>query len=313
MAVYTSVPAETLTAFLRGYDVGRLIAVKGIAEGVENSNYLIDTDRGRYFLTLYEKRVDAGDLPYFLALMEHLAAAGMPVPRPVADRGGKALQQLCGRPACLIEFLPGFSVTQPSGALCRAAGSALGNMHAAAADFGMTRKNALGHEGRAALAASCIDRLGEIDRDLPALVRDELAYQQDAWPAGLPQGTIHADLFPDNVLVLDEQITGLIDFYFACTDVRAYDLAVMHGAWCFSADGHSFDAGLGEALEAGYRAAYRLSDAELAAMPVLRRAAALRFLLTRAYDLLHTPAGALVRPHDPLAYARRLLSYREAK
>lgn len=313
MAVYTHVPAEDLSAFVARYDIGVLVAAKGIAEGVENSNYLIDTTRGRYILTLYEKRVDTADLPYFLALMRHAADAGLPVPRPIEDKAGEPLQALSGRPACVIEFLTGISVTEPTPALCRAAGEALGRLHAATADFGGVRANALGHEGRLELAARCLPRAGEIDPALAALIETEMAFQKAHWPTDLPQGTIHADLFPDNVLALGDTVTGIIDFYFACTDARAYDLAVMHGAWCFSNDGAVFYPERAEALEAGYRAAHPITDAEAAAMPVLRRASALRFLLTRAWDWLNTPPGALVTRKDPMAFARRLLHYREAE
>lgn len=313
MAVYTHVPAEDLSAFVARYDIGALVAAKGIAEGVENSNYLIDTTRGRYILTLYEKRVDTADLPYFLALMRHAADAGLPVPRPIEDKAGEPLQTLSDRPACVIEFLTGISVTEPTPALCHAAGEALGRLHAATADFGGVRANALGHEGRLELAAKCLPRAGEIDPALAALIESEMAFQKAHWPADLPQGTIHADLFPDNVLALGDTVTGIIDFYFACTDARAYDLAVMHGAWCFSNDGAVFYPERAEALEAGYRAAHPITAAEAAAMPVLRRASALRFLLTRAWDWLNTPPGALVTRKDPMAFARRLLHYREAE
>lgn len=312
MAVYTHVPAEALAAFLDRYDVGSLLAAKGIAEGVENSNYLVDTTRGRFFLTLYEKRVDAAELPYFLALMNHLSSNGLPVPRSIADRSGQMLQTLGGRPACLIEYLTGVSVSEPSPGLCAAAGNALGRMHLASETFNGVRANALGHAGRIALADKCLPRANEVDDSLAELISDELAFQVRNWPAGLPQATIHADLFPDNVLALGNEITGLIDFYFACTDVRAYDLAVMHGAWCFRSDGTEYDAARAEALEAGYCATHPLTDDETAAMPMLRRAAALRFLLTRTYDWLNTPPDAMVRRHDPMAYARRLVHYRQA-
>lgn len=310
MAVYTQVAAETLAVFLERYNVGALVAAKGIAEGVENSNYLVDTEKGRFFLTLYEKRVVEAELPYFLSLMTHVARRGLPVPRPIADQDGNALQTLGGRPACLIEYLPGISVSEPSPGLCHAAAAALGRLHGASADFGGVRENALGHEGRISLAEKCLPRAGEIDAALPALIRSELDFQAAHWPGDLPRATIHADLFPDNVLALGDRITGLIDFYFACTDVRAYDLAVMHGAWCFSGDGRLFHQDRAAALETGYRAAHAISDAEAAAMPVLRRAAALRFLLTRGYDWLNTPVDALVTRHDPMAYARRLEHYR---
>ncbi|WP_273461392.1 homoserine kinase [Sandarakinorhabdus limnophila] len=312
MAVYTPVSADDLTAFLAGYDVGAAVSFKGIAEGVENSNFLLETTRGRFILTLYEKRVDAGDLPWFLALMGHLAAKGLPVPGPVVDARGQVLQVLNGRPACLIEFLPGVSVTEATPEAAREVGAALGQMHRALADFTAPRPNALGPAAWPPLAARCDGRLGEIDAGLPDAVARGLAAAAADWPAGLPQSTIHADLFPDNVLMLDGRVTGLIDFYFACTDARAYDVAITHAAWCFSADGRQFFPERATGLMRGYLAEVELSAAERAALPRLAAGAALRFTLTRAYDWLNTPADALVTRKDPMAFARRLTWYLDA-
>ncbi len=311
MAVYTPVTAADLDAFLIRYDIGSATSCKGIAEGVENSNFLVETTRGRFFLTLYEKRVDAADLPWFLALMGHLAARGLPVPRPIPDRGGTALQTLNGRPACIIEFLTGVSVTEPSPDECREVGSALGRLHVAARDFTAVRANSLGPAAWPPLAARCDGRLGEIDPALPGLVEAGLAATAD-WPQGLPTGAIHADLFCDNVLLLGGKVTGLIDFYFACTDTIAYDYAVTHAAWCFDADGRRHHTDRAAALAAGYAGAAGLGAAEIAALPRLGQGAALRFTLTRAYDWLNTPAGALVTRKDPMAFGRRLDWYAAA-
>ena len=308
MAVYTPVSAADLAAFLARYDVGSAVSFKGIAEGVENTNFLAETTRGRFILTLYEKRVEAGDLPWFLALMGHLAAKGLPVPGPVADASGHVLQQLNGRPACLIEFLPGVSLTDATPAAARAVGAALGRMHAALADFTAVRPNTLGPAAWPPLAERCGGRLAEIDPLLPDAAARGLAACAD-WPAGLPQSTIHADLFPDNVLMLDGHVTGLIDFYFACTDARAFDVAVTHAAWCFSADGRQFFPERAAGLMAGYLGEVGLLPAELGALPRLAAGAALRFTLTRAFDWLNTPAGALVTRKDPMAFARRLTWY----
>jgi homoserine kinase type II len=312
MAVYTHVSAELLSEFLRGYDCGELVSAKGIAEGVENSNYLVDTNGGRFILTLYEKRVSPGDLPYFLSLLTHLADRGLPVPRPIPDREGRTLQTLEGRPACLIEFLPGISMSDPGALDCRAAGEALGRMHLAAADFAPVRENSLGLAGWHRLGEACGARAAEIDPGLADLIADELAHLDANWPAGLPRGTIHADLFPDNVLHVGHEVTGLIDFYFACTDIRAYDLAVCHAAWTFSADGRDYRHACAAALGQGYRSSYGLSAEEVDAFPTLCRGAALRFLLTRAFDWLNTSAGAVVTLKDPLAFRRRLDFYRQA-
>lgn len=309
MAVYTQVSAEAMSALLAGYDAGVLVSAKGIAEGVENSNYLVETTTARFILTLYEKRVDAGDLPFFMAFLDHLAARGCPVPRFIPDREGRQIQEVAGRPAALIEFLPGVSLSAPTPAQARAAGAALGQMHVAARDFDGSRPNALGVAGWHALAARCGAQLDAIAPGLGDRVAQELAFLETHWPADLPRAVVHADLFPDNVLMLGDRVTGLIDFYFSCTEIRAWDLAVTHSAWCFSADGRTFDPALGDALVAGYRDAHGLSAAEDAAFPVLARGACLRFLLTRAWDWLNTPADALVTRKDPLAFLRRLDHY----
>lgn len=312
MAVYTHVDAAALAAFLARYDVGTAVSCKGIAEGVENSNYLVETTSGRFILTLYEKRVAADELPWFLALMAHCADGGLPVPRPIADRHGVALQQLAGRPACMIAFAPGVSVTTAAPAEARVTGAALGDLHHCTAGFTAERPNALGPAGWARLAESCAGQLDAIDPGLDALVGDQLAAVTGGWPTGLDRTTIHADLFPDNVLLLDGRVTALIDFYFACTDIRAYDLAVTHTAWCFTPDGRDYDPAVAAALVEGYRSTHPLTEAEIAALPMLCRGSALRFLLTRAYDWINTPKDALVTRKDPLAFARRLRWYAAA-
>ena len=309
MAVYTQVSAEEMEALLARYDVGRLVSAKGIAEGVENSNYLVDTSEGRFILTLYEKRVDAGDLPFFLALLDHLADKGRPVPRALRDRSGSQIQTVAGRPACLIEFLTGVSVSHPTPAQARAAGQALGAMHASLADFTGERPNSLGPAGWRELATRCGDDLDRIAPGLKTRVGEEINFIEANWPDHLPRSVIHADLFPDNVLMLGDRVTGLIDFYFACSDIRAWDVAVTHAAWCFENDGAGFHAPLAAALILGYEANFGLSAPERAAFPVLARGAALRFLLTRAWDWLNTPADALVTRKDPLAFLRRLDFY----
>lgn len=311
MAVYTHVSAEALAAFLARYEVGELVSAKGIAEGVENSNYLVDTTNGRFILTLYEKRVSAGDLPFFLAMLDHLADRGLPVPRALKDRAGTAIQQLEGRPACLIEFLAGVSISQPTPAQARAAGAALGTMHHALADFAPGRANTLGPEGWSALLTRCGNDLDRIEAGLASRLDAARRHVLADWPGDLPRSAIHADLFPDNVLMRGERVTGLIDFYFACTDIRAYDLAVMHSAWTFDAAGAVADLAVGLALIEGYEAVLPLSAEERRALPVLAEGACLRFAATRAWDWLNTPADALVTRKDPLAYVRRFDFYRE--
>lgn len=306
MAVYTQVSAEALAAFLARYDVGDLVSAKGIAEGVENSNYLVETTHNRFILTLYEKRVAAADLPFFMALLEHLAVKGLAVPPAIKDRDGREIQELEGRPACLIRFLPGVSLSHPTPVQARAAGAALGAMHRAVADFAGSRANSMGVTTWRPLLYRCGHEIDAIERGLFDRVSRALDTVEAAWPIALPISAIHADLFPDNVLMLGDEVTGLIDFYFACTDLRAYDLAVMHTSWLFDARGENPDLAIGRALLEGYTGAHPLLVEERAALPVLARGACIRFLLSRAWDWLHTPADALVTRKDPLAYLRRL-------
>ncbi|WP_164116168.1 homoserine kinase [Sphingorhabdus sp. Alg239-R122] len=313
MAVYTQVSAEDMAAFLSRYSVGQLRSFKGIAEGVENSNYLVETETGRYILTLYEKRVNPDDLPFFISLLDHLAGKGMPVPRAIADNDGMQLQELAGKPACLIEFLQGVSVTQPSSKQAMAAGASLAELHVAAADFKTRRPNSMGIASWNEMAAQCGDSLAHIHGELPDIVNSELAYLEQNWPEGLQHSIIHADLFPDNVLMLGNQVKGVIDFYFSCTDIRAYDLAITHAAWCFSPNGEKFDRALSNALLNGYREHLEQDDAEIYAMHVLARGAALRFTLSRAYDWINTPSDALVTRKNPMDFVRRLQFYRDPK
>jgi len=305
MAVYTDVSDEELQQFLGGYDIGALLAYKGIAEGVENSNFLLHTSAGFFILTLYEKRVAAGDLPFFLNLIEHLAARGLTCPQPVRGRGGEALGRLVNRPAAIFTFLDGMWIRRPNVAHCGAVGDALARLHLAGADFAMTRRNALSIEGWRSLFDAAGGRADTVQNGLSAAIGSELAWLERDWPRDLPQGVIHADLFPDNVFFLGDRLSGLIDFYFACTDALAYDVAICLNAWCFEPD-HSYNITKGRALLKGYMRARTLNAREIAALPTLCRGAALRFLLTRLVDWLEVPPGALVRPKDPLEYYRKL-------
>ena len=305
MAVYTDVSAEELTAFLSRYALGELLSYKGIAEGVENSNFLLHTTCGSFILTLYEKRVAATDLPFFLGLMEHLANKGLTCPQPVKDRDGQLLGSLAGRPAVIVTFLDGMWIRRPSAAHCAAVGEALARLHLAGGDFSLTRRNALSVEGWRALFAASADRADQVAPELAATISAELALLERSWPTELPRGVIHADLFPDNVFFLNNKLSGLIDFYFACTDTLAYDLAICLNAWCFELD-HAYNVTKGRAMLQAYARARPLRCGEDAAMPLLARGAALRFLLTRLVDWLDVPAGALVKPKDPLEYLRKL-------
>lgn len=312
MAVYTDVGSEELARFLDAYDVGRLTSCKGIAEGVENSNFLVITDRGTFILTLYEKRVAPADLPFFLGLMRHLADRGVPCPTPIAARDGQALRTLCGRPAAMVSFLSGVWPRRIEPHHLAGLGEALAAMHEAGRGFAMTRPNDLSIAGWHRLGAACGARADEVERGLGAELAAELAALDAQWPRDLPAGVIHADLFPDNVFFEGERLTGLIDFYFACDDFLAYDLAVCLNAWCFERD-LAFNATKARVLLAAYARRRPLSAAETAALPVLARGAALRFLLTRLFDWLNQVEGALVTPKDPREYLAKLRFHRAVR
>jgi homoserine kinase type II len=309
MAVYTEITDEEVARFVAAYDIGQVVACKGIAEGIENTNYLLVTDGGTFILTLYEKRVRVEDLPFFLSLMEHLADRGIPCPTPVRDRRGMSLRTLAGRSAVIVTFLKGMWPRHPTLAHCAALGDAMARMHLACADFLMRRENDLSVAGWRPLFTAATASGHEVAADLVAELDDELSALEKEWPKALPVGVIHADLFPDNVFFDGERLSGIIDFYFACSDFFAYDLAVCLNAWCFEPD-VSFNITKARRLVNAYRAVRVLSDEELDALPVLARGAAMRFLLTRLYDWLNTPSDALVTPKNPMEYIRKMRFHR---
>jgi homoserine kinase type II len=309
MAVYTEVPDDELRSFIADYAIGEVTSCKGIAEGVENSNFLLRTDTGTFLLTLYERRVDPADLPFFIALMEHLAAHGIACPTPIKARDGIALRRLCGRPAALVSFLDGMWPRRIQPFHCAGVGAALARLHLAGASFAMRRQNNLSVAGWRPLFEACRARAHEVRAGLAEELGTELDALEQRWPSGLPAGVIHADLFPDNIFFRGEAVSGIIDFYFACSDFLAYDLAICLNAWCFETDG-SFNVTKARLLLASYRAVRPLDAAEFAALPLLARGSALRFLLTRLYDWLNHPPGALVRRKDPLEYLQKLRFHR---
>jgi homoserine kinase type II len=312
MAVYTEVTDEALADFLIGYDIGTMVAFRGIAEGVENSNFSLRTTAGDFILTLYEKRVDPNDLPWFLGLMEHLAQHGLVCPQPVRGQDGSALRTLCGKHAAITTFLPGVWPRRVQVGHCGPVGSALARLHVAGARYAPTRANALGPNSWSALLERCRPRGDEVQPGLVGQLDAALAGILAKWPSGLAIGHIHADLFPDNVFFLDGKLSGVIDFYFAATDVLAYDVAVCLNAWCFESD-YSFNVTKSRTLLKAYGAVRELSAEEQAALPVLCQGAAIRFLLTRLFDWLNTPAGAMVTRKDPLQYLRRLRFHLSAR
>lgn len=312
MAVYTEVPDGDLAAFVAAYGIGEVVSCKGIAEGVENTNYILHTTSGSYILTLYEKRVHKEDLPFFLGLMEHLAAKGLNCPTPIKAQDGAALRELCGRPAAIISFLDGMWPRRPNEKHCQQVGVALADLHLKGADFNLSRPNNLSVEGWRILVANTKDRADEVKPGLAAIITAELDFLGAHWPQGLQRGVIHADLFPDNVFFLGDKLSGLIDFYFACTDFLVYDLAICLNAWCFEQNGE-FNVTKARLMIEGYGRTRALPPAELAALPLLARGGALRFLLTRLYDWLNHPPGAFVSPKDPLEYLKKLKFHQQAK
>lgn len=312
MAVYTEVSNGELEAFVGLYDIGQVASCKGIAEGVENSNFLLSTDRSRYILTLYEKRVARADLPFFLGLMDHLAAKGIVCPTPIHQRSGSALGELCGRPAALISFLDGMWPRRPTPRQCQLLGDAMARMHLAGADYRGRRPNNLSVAGWRRLYESTAARAHEVAGRLADEIKGELEAFESRWPEGLAAGVIHADLFPDNVFFLGDRLSGIIDFYFACNDFYAYDLAICLNAWCFEPD-NSFNATKARLMITAYDKVRPIPPAEMAALPLLARGSALRFLLTRLYDWLNHPAGAFVKPKDPLEYLNKLRFHRGVK
>ena len=312
MAVYTDVSADDLARFIARYDIGELLSYKGIAEGVENSNFLVHTSAGNFILTLYEKRVAEADLPFFLGLMEHLAARGLNCPQPVKNKEGGMLGVVAGRPAAIVTFLDGLWIRKPNAGHCAAVGEAMARLHLAGADFAIKRPNALSVDSWRPLFEHAGPRGDSVRPGLCNEIVSELGALEKNWPRDLPVGVIHADLFPDNVFFLGDKLSGLIDFYCACNDMLVYDVAICLNCWCFEPD-HSYNVTKGRALLSGYNKVRALSAAEQAALPILARGAAMRFLLTRLVDWLAVPDGALVKPKDPLEYFRKLRFHQSVK
>jgi homoserine kinase type II len=315
MAVYTDVSDEDLLAFLRRYDLGTPLGFKGIAEGVSNSNFFLTTDRGRYILTIFEARTDAQGLPFFMGLMGHLASHGIACPAPISDRDGSMIGSVSGKPAAVVAYLDGLSVRRPDAGQCREAGATLARMHVAAQDFGMRRANTLGLSGWGDLIRSALPRADRWERGIAEVIEAETEHVMAHWPSDLPEGVIHADFFPDNVFFAAGKVTGVIDFYFACNDMLAYDLAITVNAWCFEPD-LSYNVTKARAMMAGYHAVRPLLPDEIRDFPLLMRGASMRFFATRLYDwlaALDAPPGQLVRPHDPRPYWQRILFHQKSR
>lgn len=309
MAVYTDINEHELASFLSDYAIGAPISYRGIAEGVENSNFMLHTDHGRFILTLYEKRVAEHDLPFFLELMQHLSKHGIDCPQPVIRNDGTMIGQLAERPAAIVTFLDGVWMRKPNAAHCREVGKGLAAMHLAGLDFAMRRKNSLSIDAWRPLWNRCRDRADELSSGITGEIESELDFLEAHWHTNLPTGVIHADLFNDNVFFLNDHLSGFIDFYFACTDMLAYDLAICLNAWCFERD-FSYNSTKGKGMLKAYQSVRPLNNDEIAAIPLMARGAALRFFLTRLYDWFNTPANSLVVKKDPMEYWHKLNFFR---
>jgi len=307
MSVFTKVDTDQLQHFLRQFDCGELIEHRGIAAGIENTNYFVTTTGGRYVLTLFENH-GPEELPFFLDLMAYLAEHDIPTAHPVPTRDDKYLTELNGRPAALVQRLTGASLDHPDPAACAAIGRTLARFHRASADFPEYRAPDRDLAWAERVAAQLEQRATEDER---ALLADELAFQRGESREGLPRGAIHADLFRDNALFDDGRLTGIIDLYYACTDAFAYDLAVTLNDWCTDETGHS-RAAERDALLAAYLAERPFSDTERAAWPGLLRAAALRFWVSRMQDQYFPRAGEMTYIKDPSPFRRILEAHREA-
>ncbi len=304
MAVFTSVSEADVATWLSNYSLGTLLELQGIPAGIENTNYFVTTSNGRFVLTLFEK-LTSGELPFFLNLMAHLARHGIPCPCPVADRHNQFLGELNGKPACIVSRLSGKSVTQPTVANCAAVGAMLGQMHSAGLSFGEQMLDPRGPAWRAEASQHVKKFLTAQDA---ALLQSEVELHATHPLTGLPRGIIHADLFRDNVLMDGEHVGGLIDFYFACTGKLLYDVAITVNDWCMGADG-KLDEHRTRTMLNAYHAARPFTDKEAEAWPQALRVAALRFWVSRLYDL-HLPRdGEMVHKHDPEQFKRILQNH----
>ncbi len=304
MAVYTHLSNTQISDLLNQYDVGDFVSAQPIAEGVENSNYLLTTTQNRFILTLYEKRTNAADLPFFLQLKQHLAQNDILCPQPIARKDGELLSEIAERPAAMVSFLNGKSVRRMNNSHVRELGAAMAKMHLASEGFTMRRQNSLAPDRLNELFETTTPRLNELLPNLREQLQLELASMQK-WPSlTIPRGIIHADLFPDNVFFTGDALSGLIDFYFACEDYLAYDLAIAFNAWCFEGN-VDFNITKAQHLISAYHHIRPLSDAELDALPFLARGAALRFFFTRAHDWFFPVEGAVVTAKDPVEYLKK--------
>lgn len=316
MAVYTHLSDENLDQIREGFGLGEIIAFKGIAEGVQNSNFILETKDSRYILTIYENMVDVKDLPFFLGATEMASDMGLPCARPVRTKCGELTFNIAGKTCALCSFLSGYSPRYPSAKQTRAAGAALAKLHLAMRDYDLTRENDLDAKDWPQMWEKLRGAGEELEKGAAALIDEDVAQIKKSWPdinSDLPKGFIHADLFADNVLFVGDEVSGLIDFYFSANGFYAYDLAIMLNAWCFLPLGREFELTKGRALINGYESVRKLSDREKELIPLFARGAAIRFYLTRLSDWVRNDGAAIVIKKDPKEYSARLAFHRAAK
>jgi homoserine kinase type II len=306
MAVYTHLSDEDMDEIAARYGLGAVTSWHGITEGIENSNYLLTTENQKVILTIYEKRLNTDDLPFFLGIKEHLAERGISCPLPLHTLEGHQTFAIYGKTAAVVSFLNGKSTSIIRNSHLTELGCAMAKMHLAAESFTLERRNDLSLSGWKKLIERINNEPEKIDINLKKYISDEYSFLENNWPDNLPSGVIHADLFPDNVFFDDNgALSGIIDFYFACNDIFLYDVAIAMNAWCFEPR-HDFNITKAGLLLKSYHAVRDISAAEREALPILCRGAALRFFLTRAYDWLHPQPGAVVTPKDPKEYLKKL-------
>ncbi len=306
MAVYTNLNKDQVKNFLKLYEIGNLISFSGITEGIENTNFYLKTSYGNYILTIFEKRVNVKDIPFFIEIMLHLNKKGISCPKPICDKKNNFLQDLKGKPTIIVNFLEGKSKKNFTSIDCYQVGSSMGLLHFYSKDFELQRHNSLSITGWKMLIKNCNNSVpvSILDKLEPGLMKDiqnSFDFIVKFWPRDLPKGFIHGDLFPDNVFFINDKITGLIDFYFSCTDILIYDLAIAINAWCFDEE-NNFQNKKYQAILKGYNSIRKLSNDERFFLPLLCQAASLRFLLTRLFDWVNTPIDANVVPKNPEEY-----------
>jgi len=301
MAVYTSVSESKLREFIELYDIGSLISYEGILEGIENTNFKIITNKGHFILTIFEKRVNPKDLPFFMALQKHLAEKNFKCPIPLEDKDNNIINLLCKKSAIIITFLEGKKIDEIEPIHCLQVGEMISQFQKITKNFVPKRKNGLLIYNWKKIFNKCLEIKNHKYINLIDTIKNEFEYLEKKWPEFLPKGIIHGDIFKDNVFFKNNKLSGLIDFYFSCNDYYAYELAITTNAWCFDKN-NSFINNNFDSLLNGYLKFSKLKDDEKKNLNTLLRGAAIRILVTRLHDQLFHPQGAIVIPKDPMEY-----------